>query len=136
MQSRVHYYPVLIKEGHLDTFGHVNNAVYLALLEEARWDLLTQNNYGLDKIVATQIGPTILEIKINFLKELKLRDEVIIETQVTSYKKKIGIVQHTIKRGDEICCTAELVMALFDLKQRKLIAPTPDWLKGLGIDEV
>ena len=67
----VHYYPVLIKEGHLDTFGHVNNAVYLALLEEARWDLLTQNNYGLDKIVATQIGPTILEIKINFLKNEK-----------------------------------------------------------------
>jgi len=133
MHSNTHHYPILIKEGHLDTFGHVNNAVYLALLEEARWDLLTSNGYGLAKIMETRIGPTILEIKINFLKELKLRDEIVIETKLVSYHKKIGIISHEIKRGDERCCTTEIKLALFDLNLRKIISPTPEWLQGIGV---
>jgi acyl-CoA thioester hydrolase len=133
MHAKIHTYPLLIKEGHLDTFGHVNNAVYLALLEEARWDLLTQNGYGLDKIMASGIGPTILEIKIRFLKELKLRDEIIIETQVISYDRKVGIIAHKIMRGNELCSTAELTLALFDLSLRKIILPTPDWLRAIGV---
>ena len=32
---------------------------------------------------------TILEIKIRFLKELRLREKIIIETQIISYNKKI-----------------------------------------------
>lgn len=88
MHSKIHTYPLRILEGHLDTFGHVNNAVYLAICEEARWDLLTKNGYGLEKIMATKIGPTILEIKINFLKELKLRDEIVIETRQSLTTRK------------------------------------------------
>jgi acyl-CoA thioester hydrolase len=133
MQSKLFYYPILIKEGHLDTFGHVNNAVYLQILEEARWDLLTQNGYGLNKIIESRIGPTILEIKINFLKELKLRDEVMIETQLISYKKKIGVIAQKMLRGDDLCCTAEITIALFDLNLRKIIAPTEEWLRGVGV---
>lgn len=125
-------YPVTIKEAHLDTFGHVNNAVYLALLEEARWDLLNQGDFGVKKIQATGIGPTILEIKIQFLRELHLHDKITIETKMLSYKKKIGILSHRIMRGDQICCEAEYIMALFSLKERKLINPTPEWLQAIG----
>jgi thioesterase-3 len=134
MQSTLHTYPVLIKEANLDTFGHVNNAMYLVLLEEARWDLLTGNGYGLDKIMSTRIGPTILEINLRFLRELKLRDEIIIETRLVSYEKKIGIIEHKILRGTELCCTAQLTLALFDLNLRKIIPPTPEWLKGVGVE--
>ena len=38
MEWKVFTYPLLIKETYLDTFGHVNNATYLTLFEEARWD--------------------------------------------------------------------------------------------------
>ena len=43
-------YETLIRESHLDTFGHVNNATYLQLYEEARWELITRNGYGLAKV--------------------------------------------------------------------------------------
>lgn len=130
--NKLFHYPVTIKEGHLDTFGHVNNAVYLALLEEARWDLLNQGHFGLKKIQETGIGPTILEIKIQFLRELHLHDKIIIETQMLSYQKKIGVLLHRIIRDDQVCCTAEFTMALFSLKERKLINPTPEWLQAIG----
>jgi thioesterase III len=132
MTNKIFHYPVTIKEGHLDTFGHVNNAVYLALLEEARWDLLNQGNFGIKKIQASGLGPTILEIKISFKRELHLHDKIIIETQMLSYKKKIGVLLHRIIRNDKVCCTAEYIMGLFCLNERKLIAPTPEWLSAIG----
>ena len=63
MPGAIHLYDLVIHERHLDTFGHVNNATYLDLLEEARWDLITRNGFGLDEIKRLQLGPTILEIR-------------------------------------------------------------------------
>lgn len=133
MQAKTFSYPIMIKESYLDTFGHVNNATYLMLFEEARWDLLTQNGFGLEAIHQAGLGPTILEIKLNFFKELRLRENIRIETQIISYEKKIGKMLQKMIRGDEVCCQAEIVVGFFDLKSRKLVTPPPEWLPALGI---
>ena len=110
----------------------MNNATYLTLFEEARWELITKNNYGLTRIKETGLGPTILEAKIRYLRELKVRDEIVIETQLISYEKKIAKLTQKMLRGKEECCVADFTFALFDLKQRKLVLPTADWLRALG----
>jgi acyl-CoA thioester hydrolase len=135
MKTKVHTYPIMIKEGYLDFYGHVNNALYLTLFEEARWDLITGNGYGAEKIVAAGLGPVILEASLKFLKELRLRDKIIIESQALSYEGKIAKMTQKMLRGDEVCCSAEFTFGLFDLKQRKLVLPTPEWLKGIGVED-
>jgi thioesterase-3 len=133
MSMKVFSYPIVIKESHLDTFGHVNNAAYLVMLEDARWDLITKNGYGLKMIQETGLGPTILELKLTFLKELRLREEIIIETQLISYEKKIGKLQQKMIRGEEVCCVAEFVIGLFSVVERKLVLPTPEWEHAVGM---
>ena len=133
MDTKIFTHPIIIKEIYLDTFGHMNNATYLTLFEDARWDLITQNGYGLNKIKETGLGPVILELKLRFVKEIRLRETIIIESQLISYEQKIGKLMQTMLRSGEVCCTAEMVMGLFDLKQRKLVLPTPDWLKAIGL---
>lgn len=133
MESNIFFYPLIIKEQHLDTFGHVNNATYLTLFEEARWDLITTNGYGLNKIIETSLGPTILEIKLNFLKEIFLRDQITITTQLISYENKIGKLLQKMLRDKVICTQAEFTFALFDLNKRKLVNPTSDWLQAIGV---
>lgn len=127
-------FPITIKEIHLDAYGHLNNAMYLTLLEDARWDFITSHGYGFEKVMETGYGPVILEISIRFLKELRLREEITIETSVLSYKKKIGQMHQRMMRGDEVCCTADITIGLFDLKNRKLVLPTPEWLKACDCD--
>ncbi len=127
------YYPLMIRESHLDTFGHVNNATYLSILEEARWELITQNGYGLSYIRETGLGPTILEINIKFIKELRLREEIIIESKMISYEGKVGKIVQTMLRNGEACCIAEFTVGLFSVKERKLVLPTPEWLKAIGL---
>lgn len=133
IKARIFSYPVIIKKNYLDTFGHVNNAAYLTLFEKARWDLITKNGYGLEKIQESQLGPTILELKLVFLKELRLNEKIIIETQMISYEKKIGKIFQRMIRDDKVCCEGEFVIGLFSLTERKLVLPTAEWLYAVGI---
>ena len=136
MVGSVHDYPLVIREAHLDTFGHVNNATYLAILEEARWELITRNGYGLDEVVRRRIGPTILEINLKFQRELRNRQPIVIRTWMESYTGKIGkVAQQIVDAEGNLCCEALFTIGLFDLAARKLIPPTPEWIKGLGLTE-
>ena len=88
--QKVFRYQLVIKEHHLDTFSHVNNATNLELLEEARWEFLHAHGIDLKTIHETGIGPIVLECHIQFLKELKLRQPIIIESQMLSFEQKGG----------------------------------------------
>ncbi len=128
-------YPVIIKEHHLDIFNHVNNAKYLEIFEEARWEFLHDQGINLSFIQDTGIGPVVLECTIQFLKELKLRQIIWVESQMISYEKKIGLMhQHIIDETGELCSKAIMTFGVFDLKKRKLILPPSQWLNALGIE--
>ena len=127
-------YPLTILEGHLDTFGHMNNATYLQILEQARWELITAGGFGLEVIRKTKLGPTILEWNLKFLKEITLREKLVIETQLISYEKKIGVLrQDILNEAGELCFQGQMKFGLFDLNARKLVLPTPEWLQAIGV---
>lgn len=127
-------YELLIRESHLDTFGHMNNATYLALMEEARWELITRNGYGLPEVHRLGKGPIILEVNLKFMKELRLREKVRITAEMIDYQGRIArLKQRILKENDEVAAEAVFVFGLFDLKARKLIEPTPEWLKAVGL---
>ena len=126
-------YELTIEERHLDSFGHVNNALYLEILEEARWDLITRNGYGRERVRETGFGPVILELSVKFKKELRLGDEITIETRPKPYRKRIGTIEQRILNKKGVVCTeARFVVALFDLKRRSITEPTPEWLRAIG----
>jgi thioesterase III len=131
--GKVFTYELLIRESHLDTFGHVNNAVYLQILEEARWEIITQNGFGLKDIAKTGLGPTILEVTLKFMKELRLRQKIRIRSQLISYPGKVGTFLQVIENeAGEPCAEATFKIGLFDTRERKLTLPTPGWLKAIG----
>lgn len=133
-QLHVMNYPLLIREHHLDTFGHVNNATYLEIFEEARWQLITDQGYDLDYIHKTGLGPIILEVQLKFMKELRLREEIIVKTEMLDYNGKIGqLKQQMIKKDGTIASEAVFKLALFDTRQRKIVLPTPEWKKAVGL---
>jgi thioesterase-3 len=59
---------------------------------------------------------------------------VVIKSRTLEYDGKIGKVEQIMVRADgKPSCTAEFTIALFDMKARKLITPTPEWLKAVGL---
>ncbi len=127
-------YELIIKEHHLDTFGHVNNATYLQLFEEARWQIITDRGYGLAEVMKNRQGPIVLEIQIKFLKELKLREKIQINFETLDSKGKVGqFRQQMLNSKNEVACEAVFTAGFFDLDTRKLIEPTAAWKHAVGI---
>ena len=139
-------YQTEIREGHLDTFGHVNNAVYLTLLEEARWDLMHKNGFGLEIIKKSPFGPVILEVNVKYLAELRNRDKVFIYTSIP--KEYVGMTVGNIyqeiyclgeneenSENKKKCTEAIYKVGVMDLVRRKLIRPPVEWLNALGLTQ-
>lgn len=134
VQTEDSKYQFTVKESHLDTFGHVNNAAYLQIFEEARWELITKRGYGFKEVHTLHQGPVILELQLKFIKELRLREQITIQYELLEYSGKVGRFKQTMIKADG-SLAAELIMVfgLFDLKLRKLIEPTEAWKKAIGL---
>ncbi|MFP5518491.1 MAG: acyl-CoA thioesterase [Bdellovibrionia bacterium] len=132
--SKVSSYSVVVRESYVDSLGHMNNAAYLTLFEEARWELITQQGFGFKEIQKAKIGPVILEVNLKFLKEILLREEILITTQMLDYDSKVGhLKQQMIKKSGEVAAEAVFTFGLFDMNARKLILPTEEWKHALGL---
>lgn len=129
-------YQFQVLEGHLDTFGHVNNATYLQLYEEARWQFITEGGFGLEKIKETKVGPVILEINLKFKKEITNREIITIESKNISNDSRLvmELSQKMIKENGEVASTLDLKVGVMDLKKRRLIEPPQEWLHAIGFN--
>jgi thioesterase-3 len=135
ISTQVFEYPLMIRESQVDTLGHINNATYLVIFEDARWDLITKNGFGLKEVHEKMVSPVILEINIKYLKEVRARTNAVVKTQSIDFQGKIGKLKQTLELdGGVAACEAIVTYGVFDLRTRKLILPTPEWLKAIGGD--
>lgn len=127
-----HQYRTQIRERHLDSFGHVNNAQYLVLFEEARWEMITSRGFGIKEVHESKVGTVILSCNVKFKRELSVREWISIETGLFSLEKKIGMIhQKILKEDGKVAAEAEFQMGCFDMRERKLIQPTEQWLNAI-----
>lgn len=135
MADPIHTYSFTVQETHLDVFRHMNHAVYLELFEEARWDLITAGGFGLQRILATQIGPVVLDIAVTYKKELSAREKIVIKTYqgVLVNKLVMTLHQEMVKENGDLAASIKLSVGLFDMQKRKLLLPTQDWLSAIGL---
>ena len=135
-EAPIYSYPIRILEHHLDAYGHVNNVAYIGFFEQARWELIHAAGCGLEYVRQKGTGPVVLEIQTKFKKEIKLRQNIIIKSQMESWRGKIGVLKQWMEDDAGIqYCEARFTMGMFDLRERKLIAADAVWSKALGIPE-
>ena len=65
----------------LDSYGHVNNAVFFNYFEQARWELF-QDKGLLEQLTSRGLFLVVVEVNIRYQHEVKLGDEVEIITSV------------------------------------------------------
>jgi thioesterase-3 len=126
-------YETKVSETDLDVFGHVNNANYLRYFERARWSFINERGYGLKKIQDEKKGPVLLEVNLQFRRELKAQDHILILSQSQKLDAKFMTLKQVIIREDfKLSAEAKFLIGFFDLESRKLITPNPIWLDAVG----
>lgn len=74
-----------------------------------------------------------MEVQLKFLKELILREDIVVTTELVEYSGKVGkLLQRMVKTDGSVASEALFIFGLFDMQLRKLIEPTPEWAFAVG----
>ncbi len=92
----------------LDSFGHVNHAVYLSYLEHARWKLLEEEGITLKVFQGWKRWPVIAHVDVQFVRPTYMGDKLEIRTQINEHGKTNFIAEQTIFRGETIVLKAKI----------------------------
>ena len=127
-----HEYQTEILAQHIDTFGHVNNAVYLQLLEAARWSWIFEGGGTRELIHESGVGPIVVDIQIRFSRELIAGDIITIRSEHDgNIGRTYNLNQVIFKPNGEIACQAKYRMAFLDMKLRRIVEAPVLWKKIL-----
>ncbi len=115
-----HLTRIKVRGYHLDFYGHVNNARYLELLEEARWRMV-EGAASLKDWQARGLGFVVVRIEIDYRRPATLDDELEIESTMAHVGGRSGVIRQEVRRvGDgERIAEAAVTFVIVDVKTGK-----------------
>ena len=107
-KTRVFETEVVVRSYDLDSFGHVNHAVYLNYLEAGRFDALREG--GLSRAVMTENGwgVYVVRLAIDYLKEARMDDRLVVRTRLAGFRRSSMVLSQEVVRaeGDDVVVVA------------------------------
>jgi acyl-CoA thioesterase FadM len=97
--------PLRVWPGDLDVLFHVNNGVYLSMLDVARVDLLLRAG-AFGRLRARGLYPVVAAETIRFRRSLKLFERFEIETRVIGWDEQAFLLTHSFLRRGEVVAEA------------------------------
>jgi acyl-CoA thioester hydrolase len=107
----------------LDAFGHVNNAVFLTYLEQARIEFL--RHLGLLGRV-DDMTMILARAEIDFRSQATLGEEIDIGVRPSRFGAKSFDLDYELRSGDRLVAEARTVLVAFDYASGETIE-LPDW---------
>ncbi|ARQ70625.1 acyl-CoA thioesterase [Streptomyces marincola] len=133
-----HVFQCHLRWSDMDSFGHVNNVVYLRYLEEARIDFMFRLARRADSGAFTG-GSVVARHEIDYLRPLVHRHEPLtVETWITKIGGASATVAYEIKDEETVYARAATVVVPFDLERgrpRRLTAQEREFLGEYLDDE-
>ncbi|MGF9905471.1 acyl-CoA thioesterase [Brevibacillus porteri] len=118
-----HRYHLTVRSTDIDVIGHVNNAKYLEYMEWARFEWIWEQGFTLDELRRRAIMPVVVNININYRKELKMREEVTANTTVVKVGEKSFVIrQELYNAADVLVADADVTMVMIDANTRQSIS--------------
>ncbi|MFG2132369.1 acyl-CoA thioesterase [Streptomyces sp. NPDC048751] len=128
-----HLYRCPLRWSDMDAYGHVNNAVFIRYLEEARIDFLNrpEKNFKQGSVVARH--------EIDYKRQLVHRHRPVdIELWVTQIRAASFTITYEVKDGDHVYVTASTVIVPFDFeaqRPRRITAEEREFLEEYRDDD-
>jgi len=105
----------------VDSAGVVNNAVYLSLMEQARFAYFTHLGLMTDH----EVPFVLAEAKVQWLKPGRLGMRVTVAAATTRLGNSSFSMRYEVRSGDEVLCKAEAVLVFVDASMQPCPIPKP-----------
>jgi acyl-CoA thioester hydrolase len=96
-RQKKHQSDFTVRGYELDSYGHLNNAVYLQYLEQARWEY-TRDTGILRDITVGHLLLVVIETHIRYIRELRLFDRVTVETSCQVHEPFLEFRQRIMEK--------------------------------------
>ncbi len=116
----------------LDVLWHVNNGVYLSMLDVARVDWMLRSGMA-GPIRERGYYPVVAAETIRFRRSLQLFQAFEVETFVLGWDDKAFVIQHRFLRGEDL--VAEAVVRARFLKRKGGTVSSAELLDAIGIHQ-
>lgn len=98
--SKIYRTTIEVRGYELDSYGHVNNAVYITYLEHARWKMLEEEGITLQRLGEWKRWPVIASIEAKYLKPSFMGQKLEVETRIVEHRRVgFGIEQRIFHDG-------------------------------------
>lgn len=112
---------VQVRFRDIDALGHVNNAVYVTYLEQARVQYLKQVlGLGLENL-----DTVLVSLEIDYRKPITESDSVEVAIDISELGASSIPMEYEIRDGNEVVAVAETVQVAYDTDSRSS-KPLPD----------
>ncbi len=105
-------YHLTVRGYELDSYNHLNNAVYLNHFEQARWEFFHKHKL-LEKLKADNLILVVTEVNIRYAREAKMFEELIINTQLLRKEPYLIFRQHTLNQANGLLVAKASFKTLF-----------------------
>jgi acyl-CoA thioester hydrolase len=110
----------------LDSLDHVNNAVFLTYLEEARIGYLVPHG-------AEAANMILARVEIDFRAPLREGDEIEIGVRPSKVGTKSFELEYEIRRGDTVAAQAKTVLVSYDYSNGRPVKLPDSWREALVV---
>ena len=107
-----------IRWGDMDAYGHVNNTVYFAYTQEARFSILKENNIP---ILPEGKSPVLGETACRFIRPIVFPETLVINTYVKGIIGKKIFFEHELRSSENtniLFATVTATVVWFDFNTR------------------
>lgn len=125
-----HETAIRVRGYELDSYRHVNHAVYLSYLEHARWQYLASRGLTLKRLDELKRWPVVAKLEIDYLKAAFMDDELVISSRLVELSKASLRIEHEIRREGVVITRARLRAGIIDENGRP--AAAPECFEALG----
>ncbi|MEM5536326.1 thioesterase family protein [Neptuniibacter pectenicola] len=119
-----------VRWGDMDAYGHVNNAMYMRYLEEARVQLLDSMNVGLDP---NGLAPVVVDIGCSFIRPVVYPDLLSIQCYSGDLGRSSFMTYYEVfsqQQGGVMVSTGHAKVVWIDHQTQKSV-PVPDNVRSL-----
>jgi acyl-CoA thioester hydrolase len=109
----------------LDSLGHVNNAVFLTYLEEARIAYL-------DPLGAEASNMILARVEIDFRAPLRMGDELEIGVRPARLGTKSFELEYEVRSGETLAAEAKTVLVSYDYASGRAVELPESWREALA----
>lgn len=109
----------------VDAIGHVNNAVFLTYLEEARIAYLLPLGAEVENMILARV-------EIDFRAPLRMGDELEIGVRPAGVGKKSFELEYEVHSGNTVAAEAKTVLVSFDYESGESVEVPKSWREALA----